>query len=74
MAKNYKLGLWWSQSLLYNKSRDDLVGLNINNETMVKTAMAELDRAIAAVRDERSGWTRSITAPCRRGCTSAGSR
>ncbi|MCC6230545.1 MAG: hypothetical protein IT432_15140 [Phycisphaerales bacterium] len=48
LAKNCKLGLWWSQSLLYNKSRDDLVGLNINNETMVETAMAELDRAIAA--------------------------
>lgn len=48
IAQNYKLGLWWSQSLLYNKSRDDLVGLNINNDTMVKTAMAELDRAIAA--------------------------
>lgn len=48
IAKNYKLGLWWSQSLLYNKSRDNLVGLNINNDTMVKTAMAELDRAIAA--------------------------
>lgn len=48
VAQNYKFGLWWSQSLLYSKSRGDLVGLNINNETMVREAFQELDRAVAA--------------------------
>ncbi|MBL8761574.1 MAG: hypothetical protein JNL50_09760 [Phycisphaerae bacterium] len=48
VAGNYKMGLWWSQSLLYSRSRDDLVGMNVNNERMVRTALAELDRAVAA--------------------------
>ena len=48
VAGNYKMGLWWSQSLLYSRSRGDLVGLNLNNERMVKSALAEVDRAVAA--------------------------
>ncbi|MFO0835838.1 MAG: hypothetical protein U0638_12770 [Phycisphaerales bacterium] len=48
VAKNYKFGLWWSQSLLYSRSRGDLVGMNASNEGMVKEAFQELDRAVAA--------------------------